>query len=80
MKKLQISRKPKDKELANKENKKFDPGGKGGKPTLSKADDWYSFFGAGVGGMYRLGFPARFFCSCPSVSFCFYFFAAGKTR
>ena len=29
-----ISRKPKDKESANEENKQFDPGGKGGEPPL----------------------------------------------
>ena len=33
-----MSRKPKHKELANEENKKFDPGGKRGKPTAVKAD------------------------------------------
>ena len=33
-----MTRKPKDKKLANKENKQFDPGEKVGKPSLWKAD------------------------------------------
>ena len=33
-----ISCKPEGKELINEENKQFDPSGKGGEPTLSRAD------------------------------------------
>ena len=38
-----MSHKPKGKELANKENKQFDPGRKGGSHRFEKRMYWYSF-------------------------------------
>ena len=55
-----ISCKPEDKELISDENKQFDPGGKGGEPTLLRAGVlvFFDFFW----GMHGLGCPICFSC------------------
>ena len=56
---LQASRKPEDKEKCSKENKQFDPGGKGGDPPLRKAAVRVVVsFSGGI-----LGLGARCLCS-----------------
>ena len=61
-----MSCKPKDNELANEENKQFDPGGKGGSHRFEKRMYWYSLHFVGNSG---LGCPVCFWCFCLSVCF-----------
>ena len=55
---------------SQKENKQFDPGGKGGAHRFEKRIRWYSFFW----GIYELGCPARFLALvCLFVLFLFFY-------
>ena len=62
---LQISCKPKDNELASKENKQFDPSGKGEGATALKSGCTGIIFFFWVNS--ELGCPACFLCFCLSV-------------
>ena len=75
---LPMSSKLKDKELANENNKQFDPGGKVGEPPLSKVDVLvlFSFSGGCMGSDARLVSFASVYLS---VSCCFCFSLQGKT-
>ena len=75
---LQMSCKPRDKELANKENKQFDPVEKGENHRLkSRCAGIIFFFWVN----HELGCPGRFFCFCLPVYFVlFLLFAAEKIK
>ena len=68
---LQMSCKPDDNELANEENKQFDPGGKGGSHRFEQRMYWYSFLFLGIHGLECL---ACFLCFCPPACFVLFLF------
>ena len=70
-----MSRKSEDSELASKENKQFDPGGKEGSLRFEMRVYWYSFFlGVTLGSDALL--VSCFFCLCLSV--CCMLFLSGN--